>query len=321
MTTKKKNTPREESSTMARPRMLIAAVVVASTASTWIWYRPLETNQNPGGQPSEYRGQGAMASEVLIEPNTNDSIAGNLAIVPVYADLPEDLVGDGSLQLRPFQPIPQGTLQERLSKEPLPVIPISRPEGSAPDRIASSARRVPPIWTNLEPTPDRSLFGESLAGRSGARLGSADRIGADWESASPMKTGPIHPRDESSASNTSNMAGNAQIQGNRIVAIAPAKKASSGWPDTSIKSYDTAAFNPPLMKSSKEIPNQYPPDERHQGKIVLAENHSRESVIAPSEAAVRKSIPTSWSNDSAVRADRNGPVKKSGAVIRQPGLQ
>jgi hypothetical protein len=135
-----------------------------------------------------------------------------------------------------------------------------------------------------------------------------------------MKTGPNHPRDES-ASNGSDIAGNSRMQGDRIVAIAPAKKTSSQWPDTSIKSYDTAAFNPPLMNSSKEIPNHYPQDERNQGKIVLAENHSRETVIGPSEATVRKSIPTSWSNASAVWADRNRPVKKSGAVIRQPSLQ
>jgi len=316
MTTKKKNIKPEESSTIARPRMLLIAVIMAGAASTWYWYKPLQSSPLGDEQSMQSRSSSVHSSQILIEPNTNDSIAGIPEAVPVYSALPEDLVGDRSLQLRPFQPVPQGTLQERLSKEPLPVIPISRPERSTPDRIATNNHSAPAVWTNGESHPASSLFGEPLANRSGASVASADRYGTDWDSASPMKSTQIS--SSTTTPSDAEVLTKTQIQGDRIVAIAPAKQGATQWPDTTIKTYQQGVPNKPLTINSKEIANANPMADRPQGKIALAENHSEEPTADSSRGAARRSIPTSWSGGTNHRNPGHQPIKKSGAVIKQP---
>jgi len=325
MTTKKKPPISEESSTTARPRLLGLAVLVSAAASSWYWYRPL-TNESSGGimalAPSSRIVDG---QRTLIEPNTNDPSNPNGSMVPVYSALPEDLVGDRQVQLRPFQPIPQGTPQERLAKEPLPVVPISRPDRTRSDQQASMVASRPPLWSTQDSShalENPSVFGQSVASRSGAALNSNGLKRSDWDTPSPFGGNGQPANAESS-----------NLLGDRIVAIANPKAPSTGWPDASYKPETSLAQsriasnqpNPPLTIRSGNSPAvaQSSPAQGGKigqtGKIVLAESRPD----AGGESISKRTVPTSWSSGSlpsgnGAMSEPTQPAKKSGAVIRQP---
>lgn len=312
MTAKKKKSSTEESSTQARPRMLLMAVVLGAAASTWYWYRPLPGSSSFDSSNDSVADRFFETQDTLIEPNTNDSAASNASVVPVYSALPEDLVGDRQVELRPFQPIAQGTLQERLSKEPLPVLPISRPDRTRPDRAAELAAARPPLWTNMESGIDSQ--GKSLFAASDAKS-------TDWESTSPWKSAAVASAPQS------------HIQGDRIVAIGSptspvANGSAPGWPDKSFNPQSQLAQSNPLQDPASDSRAPNPPltfrrasnndvaksADRQSGKIVLSENPSEERR----ESMPRRSIPTAWTSGPQDRLDSTPAVKRSGAVIRQP---
>lgn len=325
MTTKKKPPISEESSTTARPRLLGLAVLVSAAASSWYWYRPLTNESSEGILAPATLSRIVDGQRTLIEPNTNDSSNANASIVPVYSALPEDLVGDRQVQLRPFQPIPQGTPQERLAKEPLPVVPISRPDRTRSDQQASMVASRPPLWSTQDSShalENPSVFGQSVASRSGAALNSNGLKRSDWDTPSPFGGNGQPANAESS-----------NLLGDRIVAIANPKAPSTGWPDASYKPETSLAQsriasnqpNPPLTIRSGNSPAvaQSSPAQGGKigqtGKIVLAESRPD----AGGESISKRTVPTSWSSGSlpsgnGAMSEPTQPAKKSGAVIRQP---
>jgi len=312
MNTKKKTIPKEESATQARPGMLALVVIVAGAASSWYWYKPLSNDLSQDPQADASASSFFGSQQTLIEPNTNAVVASNGGIVPVYSALPEDLVGDRQVQLRPFQPTPQGTLQERLSKEPLPVIPISRPDRSRSD-AKSSIASGPAIWTNPQSPP---------TGPSDSTLGTLAASSNQWDSASPFSG-----NDPSARKNVATDS-NARLMGDRIVTIPSTKNLSNPWPD---KQFDPGAVAPQGIAATKAPQaHENPPLKLNTpGKIELTESRVEET----GSAMERKSIQASWSSvastetgsaatgSAATGSAATGStvnVKKSGAVIRQP---
>ena len=332
MANKKKNQPTEESSTTARPRMLVLVVVLAGAISSWYWYQPL-SDPSPGIDPiaasaSNY----AENHRTLIEPNTNVSNPASPAEVPVYSALPEDLVGERQVAVRPFQPIPQGTLREVLSKEPLPVIPISRPDRTRPDNQSALVAARPPLWTTSDSPnadPNASRFGESLASRSGAALGmNANPQSNDWDRQSPF---PSRSATEGagSAAAGSIAASSGLAQGDRIVAIEPPRPVASAWPDSSYKPDARPSEAPSIVKSQPNPPLRMRATDGallasqgsgQTGKISVSDSQFEESngPRASEVSGSRRTVPTAWSSGPSVSPNRDSTGKKSGAVIRQP---
>ncbi|MCY2999219.1 MAG: hypothetical protein NT168_14035 [Planctomycetota bacterium] len=337
MANKKKNQPTEESSTTARPRMLVVVVVLATAISSWYWYQPL-SDPSPGIDP-----MAASASNypemhrTLIEPNTNDSSPASSAEVPVYSALPEDLVGERQVAVRPFQPTPQGTLREVLSKEPLPVIPISRPDRTRPDNQSALVAARPPLWTTSDSPnadPNAARFGESIASRSGAALGmNANPQSNDWDRQSPF---PSRSATQVAGSTTAGSiaASSGLAQGDRIVAIEPPRPVASAWPDASYKpdarpsetpSIAKSKPNPPLRMRTTDSPLLASQGIGQSGKISVSESQAEDSngPHRSDVAGSRRTVPTAWSSGPSVSPQRDPPQrdptgKKSGAVIRQP---
>jgi hypothetical protein len=301
MNTKKKTIPKEESATQARPGMLAMVVIVAGAASSWYWYKPLSNDLSQDPQADASASSFFGSQQTLIEPNTNAVVGSNGGIVPVYSALPEDLVGDRQVELRPFQPTPQGTLQERLSKEPLPVIPISRPDRSRSD-AKSSIASGPAIWTNPQSPP---------TGPSDSTLGTLAASSNQWDSASPFSG-----NDPSARKNVATDS-NARLMGDRIVTIPSTKNLSNPWPD---KQFDPGAAVPQGMAAKAPQAHENPPLRMNSpGKIVLTESRVEET----GSAMERKSIQASWSSVPSMETGSAATgstvnVKKSGAVIRQP---
>jgi hypothetical protein len=326
MATKKKNLPTEESSTTARPKMLVLAVVVAATASSWYWYQPL-SDENAGVDPmAPAASKHSDIHRTLIEPNTNDSNPASGATVPVYSALPEDLVGERQVAVRPFQPMPQGTLREVLSKEPLPVIPISRPDRTRPDNQAALVAARPPVWTTMDSAnadPSAARFGESVASRSSAALGASPSSQPnDWDRQSPF---PSRSGSQGVGSTIvgSIAASSSPSQGDRIVAIEPPQAVASLWPDANYKPDSATAQaqsiaksqpNPPLTIRSSGGALLAAQGTSQPGKIAVSESKAEESI----GALERRTVPTAWSSGPSELSDRNQTGKKSGAVIRQP---
>ncbi len=332
MTNKKKNQPIEESSTTARPRMLVLVVVLSTAISSWYWYQPL-SDPTSGIDPME-----ASASHypemhrTLIEPNTNDSNPVSSAEVPVYSALPEDLVGERQVAVRPFQPMPQGTLREVLSKEPLPVIPISRPDRTRPDSQSALVAARPPLWTTSDSPnadPNAARFGDSIASRSGAALGmNANPQSNDWDRQSPF---PDRSATQVAGSTTAgSIAGSSGLaQGDRIVAIEPPRPVTSAWPDSSYKpdarpteasSIAKSQANPPLRMRTTDSPLLASQGIGHSGKISVSDSQAEDSngPVRSDGAGSRRTVPTAWSSGPSVSPHRDPTGKKSGAVIRQP---
>jgi hypothetical protein len=332
MANKKKNQPTEESSTTARPRMLVLVVVLAGAISSWYWYQPL-SDPSPGIYPPAASASDYLETHrTLIEPNTNVSNPASPAEVPVYSALPEDLVGERQVAVRPFKPIPQGTLREVLSKEPLPVIPISRPDRTRPDNQSALVAARPPLWTTSDSPnadPNASQFGESLASRSGAALGmNANPQSNDWDRQSPFPSrSATHGAGSTAAGSIAASSGLAQ--GDRIVAIEPPRPVASPWPD-SIYKPDTRPIeassiaksqpNPPLRMRTTEGALLASQGSGQTGKISVSDSQFEESngPRASDASGSRRTVPTAWSSGPSVSPNRDSTGKKSGAVIRQP---
>jgi hypothetical protein len=328
MTTKKKTHSQVESSSQARPGYLIVALILAACASTWYWYRPLTSETLVDGNHSKDMVDFFGKHATLIEPNTNDAIRASSTAVPVYSSLPADLVGERQVELRPFQPTPQGTLQERLSREPLPVIPISRPDRSDLQPRSSIASARPPLWTTMETdskAESQSLVTHSVASRSGATLGTKlekPDVSANWDSTSPFDGMASNPLGSAAPTD-------------RIVAISPDKPKRSQWPDAQFEpesipghggSIAQGAMNPPLTIRSSGSSEPVQGWNRQPGKIALSEDGTEEQIAA----IPRRSLPAAFSSNTlnAVTSSTTSKpneisgssrsVKKSGAVIRQP---
>lgn len=332
MANKKKNQPTEESSTTARPKMLLLAVVLAAAISSWYWYQPL-SDPSPGIDPMAASASNySEMRRTLIEPNTNDSNPPSTESVPVYSALPEDLVGERQVAVRPFQPTPQGTLREVLSKEPLPVIPISRPDRTRPDNQSALVAARPPLWTTIDSPnadPNAVRFGESIASRSGAALGmSANPPSNDWDRQSPF---PSRSAVQGAGSTTAGSiaASSGLAQGDRIVSIEPPRPAASAWPDTSYKPDSRTSEAPSIAKSQPNPPLRMRTTDGamlasqgfgQTGKISVADSQFEESngPQRSDEVGSRRTVPTAWSSGQAVSSHRDASGKKSGAVIRQP---
>ena len=332
MAIKKKNQPTEESSTTARPSMLVVVVVLAAATSSWYWYQPL-SDPLPGIDPmADSASNYSETHRTLIEPNTNVSNPASPAEVPVYSALPEDLVGERQVAVRPFQPMPQGTLREVLSKEPLPVIPISRPDRTRPDNPSALVAARPPLWTTSDSPnadPNATRFGESLASRSGAALGmSANPQSNDWDRQSPFPSRSATQGAGSTATG-SIAASSGLVQGDRIVAIEPPRPVASAWPDSSYKPdarpFESSSIaksqpNPPLRMRTTDGALLASQGSGQTGKISVSDSPIEESSgpRASEVSGSRRTVPTAWSSGPSVSPHRDPTGKKSGAVIRQP---
>jgi len=305
MNTKKKNTPKEESSTHARPRMLAMVVVIAGAVSSWYWYKPLSIDPSNGTKSDTSPASFFSSQQTLIEPNTNDGVGSQGAVVPVYSALPEDLVGDRQVELRPFVPTPQGTIQERLSKEPLPVIPISRPGRSGHASKSLMASSGPEVWTT--PTNTTADAGQSDSSTAALASGAFASGASHWDSPSPFGGIP------STGSKSGTSSSGARLIGDRIVAIPPPKNSSANWPDQPFDP-DVKTTRAVAIEKAPQAPENPPLRMTNPGKIVLTETRLEEKGPIPE----KKSIQASWSSVPPAGSGSTFSVKKSGAVIHQP---
>ena len=305
MNTKKKNTPKEESSTHARPRMLAMVVVFAGAVSSWYWYKPLSIDPSSGTKSDTSPASFFSSQQTLIEPNTNDAVGSQGAVVPVYSALPEDLVGDRQVELRPFVPTAQGTLQERLSKEPLPVIPISRPGRSGHDPKSLTASSGPEVWTS--PSNTAAVAGQSDSSTAALASGAHASGASHWDSPSPFGgSQSTNPRPDPISSG-------ARLIGDRIVAIPAPKNPSDNWPDRPFDP-DPKTSRSVAIEKVPQAPENPPLRMTNPGKIVLTESRLEEKTPIPE----KKSIQASWSSVPPSSPGSTFSVKKSGAVIHQP---
>lgn len=310
MNTKKKNTPKEESATHARPRTLAMVVVFAGAVSSWYWYKPLSIDPSSGTKSDASAANFFSSQQTLIEPNTNEAVGSQGTMVPVYSALPEDLVGDRQVELRPFVPTPQGTIQERLSKEPLPVIPISRPGRSGSDPKSLMASSGPEVWTtptNTAPTTTTTVAGQSDSSTAALATGALASGASHWDSPSPF--GGIQSTSSKPGTNSSG----ARLIGDRIVAIPPPKNQSNNWPDQPFDP-DDKTTRAVAVEKAPQAPENPPLRMTNPGKIVLTESRLEEKSPIPE----KKSIQASWSSASPSSSSSTFSVKKSGAVIHQP---
>lgn len=305
MNTKKKNSPKEESATCARPRMLVLVVVIAGAVSSWYWYKPLSIDPSNGTKSDTSPASFFSSQQTLIEPNTNDGVGSQGAVVPVYSALPEDLVGDRQVELRPFVPTPLGTIQERLSKEPLPVIPISRPGRSGHDSKSLMAISGPEVWTT--PTNITADAGQSDSSTAALASGAFASGASHWDSPSPFGGIP------STGSKSGTSSSGARLIGDRIVAIPPPKNPSANWPDQPFDP-DVKTTRAVAIEKAPQAPENPPLRMANPGKIVLAETRLEEKGPIPE----KKSIQASWSSVPPAGSGSTFSVKKSGAVIHQP---
>ncbi len=312
MAKKKKSERTLRSDQTGRPPLMGIACLVTGVVGGWYWYESLgSTESKSGWNEVTQRWDTPNAATVLIEPNTNeqaaqgsgDVIAGNQS--PVYSVLPDDLVGAKDVELRPYTPPILGTLEDRVAREPLPVLPINRPAGTTfgtgvRDQGSQIAISRPPVWTNEISVGDVGTRGDTK------HIASSPLVSTqDWDSTNPFL-------ETDSKLNAKSLSG-AQGVGLGNDASRLTMKSSAQWPDE--KSSLTTAKNlhpVPLrqeagLASTTKIQPTEEPTKRNDSRLV-------------SDGPKIESLPAGWNTAGGKSnfGSESIETKKSRAVIRQP---
>ena len=318
----KKSSPVQSASTSrssSRPSLLGITVLVAGATSAWYWLEPSPPSLEDPSVPSPIAVgvNHAAPAQPLIEPNTNESISvmssGNPGSsgVRVYASLPEDLVGSQQVELRPFANPTAGTLQDRLAKEPLPIVPISRSDRSVSETDKARLAGRPSVWS--QQGSDDRIANTTIS--SNSWNSSSD----SWDQVSPFRSGAnaiaSQPLPNSPGTLAIALPSERQSPEARTPEVRSPAIPSPATPSTAIR----FESNPPLTAAIR-------PEWRQAVPGALA-GTTKDPKIRPSDDPLDstsvRSIPTAWSSPkptepSANPSQESNPRKKSGAVIRQP---
>lgn len=134
-----------------QPRLLGWCVLFGGAVSTWCWYRPLPSGIEPRSSISatdtaSHSLSAAAQPTALLAPSAGPADSSSETAKPSRATigpLPEDLIGEQEVAMQPFHEDRHRALQERVGREPLPVIPIEGPLSA----LGRSPQK-PPLWTN-----------------------------------------------------------------------------------------------------------------------------------------------------------------------------
>jgi hypothetical protein len=310
---KKKKTERSlRTEPSGRPPLIGIVCLVTGVVGGLYWYDSAGSTQGPSGwNEVTQRWDTPNAATVLIEPNTNEqaaqtnggAMAGSQS--PVYSTLPEDLVGAKDVELRPYTPLTLGTLEDRVAREPLPVLPINRPEVTpfgtgVRDPATQLASSRPPVWTN------ESIDGVVGAQRDPKYLASSPLgLTQDWDSTNPFLG------TDSKLDAKSSVGAPGVVSGKDALRLT--LKSATQWPDENLSLPTEKNLHPVplrqeggLLSVTKIHPTEDPPKRTDSRRV--SEGPKIESLPAGWNAAGGKSNFGSESQET----------KKSRAVIRQP---
>ncbi|MFN7734228.1 MAG: hypothetical protein ACK5OB_20195 [Pirellula sp.] len=197
------------SSSQGQPRLLGWCVLFGGAVSTWCWYRPLPSAMEPRSSISAtdaalHSMTSPAQPSALLAPSSgpiDSSIDSAKPSRATIGPLPEDLIGEQEVAMQPFQEDRHRALQERVGREPLPVVPIEGPLSA----LGRSPQK-PPLWTNGEKQdPYRNLAQAERRSESQsialAPLPAALEPSGDAD-ASPFRSGnpTVAPRDRRTTS-------------------------------------------------------------------------------------------------------------------------
>lgn len=336
MSKKKKNGSSSQSEATGKPKLLVIICIVSGAVGSWYWSDNQSQPKSSIVEAIAPRWDQPNSATVLIEPNTNDRMQSTeelAAVSPSYGKLPADLVGSHHVELRPYSPPIVGTLEERVAREPLPVVPIARSGSSDTNTngLRSETRMAlgrPPVWTDEAESKLQQTIpaaeqlqppGTSIRGLAATTStpGKADT----WDTTNPFEQLALDPRSANPKSGTSGLGDSLAIRG---------KPTETGWPD---ENYRRENSDPKLVSSA--LANQglpaFPRAANPTMGVFGVANVAASPKIHPSEepptvesksqpgakftSAERiESLPAGW-NPNASDAKKD---KKSRAVIRQP---
>lgn len=311
MAKKKKSERSLRADHAGRPPLVGIVCLVTTVVGGWYWYESLGSAESKSGwNEVTQRWDTPNAATVLIEPNTNEQAAqGNVDVPagnqsPVYSALPDDLVGAKDVELRPYTSPILGTLEDRVAREPLPVLPINRGGTTfgtgVRDKGSQIAISKPPVWTNESSVGDLGTQGntKNIASSPSASI-------QDWDSTNPFlgTDSKLNAKSRSGAQGTG-LGGDAS----RLT-----MKSSAQWPDEKSSLQTAKNLHPvPLrqeagLASSTKIQPTEEPTKRNESRLV-------------SDGPKIESLPAGWNTAGGKSnfGSESIETKKSRAVIRQP---
>ncbi len=336
MSKKKKNGQASQAEIAGRPKLLAIICIVSVAVGSWYWSDGQSATKSALVESNSPRWDQPNLATVLIEPNTNDRIQTSdelVSISPTYGQLPADLVGSHQVELRPYSPPLVGTLEERVAREPLPVVPIAR--GGSPESGANGlkgesrmALGSPPVWTDeAGAMGGRSIPAEDQLQQPGTTIrglaattsipGKADI----WDTTNPFDQLALDPRSGNPNSRTSGLGDSLAIRG---------KPTDTGWPDKNFRPERNA-----FLHESHALANQaatvsprptnptlgvfgatsiVASPKIHPSEDTPTEVSKLQPVAKLTNAEKIESLPARWNTNATDGKD----TKKSRAVIRQP---
>lgn len=324
MAKKKKSERALRTDQTGRPPLMGIVCLVTGVVGGWYWYESTGiTESKSGWNEVSQRWDTPNAATVLIEPNTNEQAAqGNGDVIagsqsPVYSALPEDLVGAKDVELRPYTPPIVGTLEDRVAREPLPVLPITRPSGSnfgtgVRDQASRIVASRPPVWTS------ESSIGEASSNVDTKHLASSPIAPLaplasfqDWDSTNPFLG------TDSKLVAKSPAAGQGVGLGNEASRLT--MKSSAPWPDEKGSLPPASNLHPVPLKPESGLASATKIQPTEEGPM---RNDSR----LVSDGPKIESLPAGWNTAGGktnfgsenTEGSKTNEVKKSRAVIRQP---
>lgn len=337
MSKKKKNGPSTQSEATGRPKLLAIICIVSGAVGSWYWSDSKSPQKSSLVEANGPRWDQPNSATVLIEPNTNDRIQASdelVVVSPNYGQLPADLVGSHQVELRPYSPPIVGTLEERVAREPLPVVPIARSGFVDADTkgLGGETRMAlgrPPVWTDeaesklQQATPaEEQLQPPGTTLRGLASTTPSPNKADMWDTTNPFEQLALDPRSGNPSGSSRGLRETLAVRG---------KPTDTNWPDENFRPerLDPRLVSPAL--ANQGLPSVAPRVANPTLGVFGGANVAASPKIHPSEeppAAGNKlqagakftsaerieSLPAGWNPNSS--DTQQG--KKSRAVIRQP---
>ena len=336
MSKKKKNGPSAQSEATGRPKLLAIICIVSGAVGLWYWSDRQSPPKSTFIEANGPRWDQPNSATVLIEPNTNDRMqtAEELATLsPNYGQLPADLVGSHQVELRPYSPPIVGTLDERVAREPLPVVPIARggSVNSNSNNLGDETRLVlgrPPVWTddadfklNQAIPAEEHLQPPGTTNRNLATTTSSPNKADIWDTTNPFDQLALAPRSGHPSDGSRGVRESLAVRG---------KPTDSDWPDENFRpERNDSRFVSPVL-ANQAVP-AVPKGTNPTLGVFGATNVAASPKIHPSEdpptaggklqqgvkftSAERiESLPAGWNPNVSDAKE----TTKSRAVIRQP---
>lgn len=331
MSKKKKNGQASQPERTGGPKLLAIACIVSGAVGSWYWTDVQQQAKSSKGESTTLRWDHPNSATVLIEPNTNDRMQSSeelAASSPNYGQLPADLVGSHQVELRPYSPPVVGTLEERVAREPLPVLPISRggTVGAESTKFGGESRLAlgrPPVWTDEGSSGGATVPGEEKLRAPGTTIrglatSTAPGKSDAWDTTNPFEQLALAP----SAGNS-----NHPSKGPGEALAVRGIPSGTTWPDQNFRpdTNPSGLGAPALALQSKPIPER---SSNPTLGVFAATNLAQPTKIHPSdEPPTGNAKPHSGAKLTSTERIESQPAgwnpnttepKKSRAVIRQP---